>query len=328
MRRVNIFLLVTLCVCAGSITRAVDTNSLVWQPERNQVSADLHGEALWPLLEDIAHQTGWHIFVEPGASHNASARFRDLPAGEALPKLLGDLNYAMVPQTNGPQQLYVFKTTMYHATQRVTAPPKAAPMKHVANQLLVKLKPGADIDAIAKAHGAKVVSRNDKLGIYLLQLPDASATDTALAGLKTDPQVASVDYNYIFDAPPTPQPLASAPAGAAPVSLTLSPNTPTDPCTPIVGLIDTGVQSLGSQLDQFMLPAINVTGDTTALSTTTPTHGTAMAYTIVNGVSQQNKSSSLRTLPGNAPGVSGGPPSDAGNSSSVRILPVNVFGNS
>ena len=28
------------------------------------------------------------------------------------------------------------------------------------------------------------------------------ATDTALAGLKTDPDVAAVDYNYIFDAPP------------------------------------------------------------------------------------------------------------------------------
>ena len=151
---------------------------LVWQADRDQVSADIHGEALWPLLEDIAHQTGWHIFVEPGASHNASVKFQNLPAGEALPKLLGNLNYAMVPQTNGPQQLYVFKTTMYNATQRVTAPPKAAPMKHVANQLLVKLKPGADIDALAKARGAKIVARNDKLGIYLLEFSRCRARPT------------------------------------------------------------------------------------------------------------------------------------------------------
>jgi len=303
MRRASFFLSVALLVCAGLAARAAETNSLVWQPELNRVTAELHGQSLWPLLEDIAHQTGWHIFVEPGASHNASVKFRDLPAGEALAKLLGTLNYAMVPRTNGPQELYVFKTALHNATQRVVAPAKAPPMKHVANQLLVRLKPGADIDAIAKAHGAKVVSRNDKLGIYLLELSDTSTTDAALAALKTDPQVASVDYNYIFEAPPTPQPLANAPAGAAPVSLTLSPNTPTDPCNPVVGLIDTGVQSLGSQLDKFMMPAVNVTGDTTTLSTTTPTHGTAMAQTILNGVSKQ------------------------GNSSSVRILPVNVFGN-
>jgi hypothetical protein len=244
MSRVNLWLVVALAVGWGVAARAVETNSLVWQPERNRVSAEFHGEALWPLLEEIAHQTGWHIFVEPGASHNTSVKFGDLPAGEALSKLLGNLNYAMVPRTNSPQELYVFKTSMHNATQRVAVPAKVAPMKHVAHQLLVRLKPGADIDSIAKAHGAKVVSRNDKLGIYLLEFSDASATDTSLAGLKTDSQVASVDYNYLFDAPPAPQAIANAPAGAAPVSLTLNPNTPTDPCTPVVGLIDMGVQSL------------------------------------------------------------------------------------
>lgn len=304
MRRVNPLLLVALLVWSSITARAAETNSLVWLAEHNQVSADIHGESLWPLLEDLAHQTGWNIFVEPGASHTASVKFQNLPAGEALSKLLGTLNYAIVPQTNGTQQLYVFKTTMDNATQRVTAPPKVAPMRHVANQLLVKLKPGADIDALAKARGAKVVSRNDKLGIYLLEFSDGTATDTALAGLKTDPNVASVDYNYLFDAPVAPQPLATAPANAGPVSLSLNPNTASDPCTPIVGLIDMGTQSLGSQLDPFMLKSINVTGDDTTLSSTTPTHGTAMAETILRAVSQQ------------------------GNSSSVRILPVNVYGNS
>ena len=301
--RAKIFPLLTLLVCATTLLRAAETNSLVWQADRDQISADIHGEALWPLLEDIAHQTGWHIFVEPGANHDASVKFRDLRAGEALRKLLGNLNYALVPQTNGPQELYVFTTTMHNATLPVAAaPPKIVPMKHLANELLVKLKPGADIDAIAKALGAKVVARNDKLGLYRLQFGDAASTDSALASLKTNPDVAAVDYNYIFDKPVTPQPLANAPAG--PVALTLNPNTATDPCNPVVGLIDTGLQSLGSQLDPFLMNAINVTGDTNVLSTSLPTHGTAMAETILRAVSQQ------------------------GNSSSVRILPVNVYGNS
>jgi thermitase len=303
MRRAKIFLLLTLLVCAALFARATGTNSLVWQADRDRVSADIRGEALWPLLEDIAHQTGWHIFVEPGASQIADVKFRDLPEGEALRKLLGNLNYALVPQTNGPQELYVFTTTMRQATQPVQAAnPVVKRQRHVTNELLVKLKPGADIDAIAKALGAKVVGRDDKLGIYRLQFADEAAMETALASLKTNPDVAAVDYNYIFDRPSAPQQIASAPTG--PVTLTLNPNSASDPCNPIVGLIDTGMQSLGSQLDPFLMKAINVTGDTTTLSATDPTHATAMAQTILRAVSQQGASSSVRILPVDVYGAS------------------------
>jgi thermitase len=303
--RVKVLLVLALVGGWALLGRAAGTNLLVWQADRNQVSADIRGESLWPLLEDIAHQTGWHIFVEPGAAHEASVKFRNLTAGDALQKLLGDLNYAFVPQTNGPQELYVFSTTIQHATQQVAAKTaRPAPVKrHVANQLMVHLKSGANIDAIAKAHGAKVISRNDKLGIYLLEFSDASTTDSALTSLQTDPQVASVDYNYQFDPPVTPQQLAST-GGTGPVSLTLDSNNSSDPCNPVVGLIDTGVQSLGSSLDPFVMKSVNVTGDSTSLSATTPTHGTAMAQTILRAVSQQSSSSSVRILPVNVYGSS------------------------
>ena len=284
-----------------SVRAATETNSLVWQADRDRVTADIRSEALWPLLEDIAHQTGWNIFVEPGAAHNASTKFSGLPAGEALRKLLGNLNYALVPQTNAPQQLYVFTTTMHNATQRVAATPvKRAPMPHVANELLVKLKPGADIEAIARALGAKVTGRDDKLGIYRLQFADAAATDAALGSLKTNPDVAAVDYNYIFDKPVPPQQIANAPTG--PVALTLDPNSSSDPCNPVVGLIDTSMQSLGSQLDPFLMKGIDVTGDNCPPSVDTPTHATAMAETILRAVSQQSSSSSVRILPVNVYG--------------------------
>lgn len=142
------------------------------------------------------------------------------------------------------------------------------------------------------------------MGIYLLEFSDANATDNALASLKADPSVAAVDYNYVYAPPVTPQPLATVPAGAGPFSLTLDPATANDPCNPVVGLIDTGIQSLGSQLDPFVLNGTNVTGDATVLSSTTPTHATAMAETILRAISKQS------------------------GSSSVRILPVNVYGNS
>ncbi|HEY5041095.1 MAG TPA: S8 family serine peptidase [Verrucomicrobiae bacterium] len=329
MRRYKISLLLAPVVLASTLLHAAaETNSLVWNPANDRVSADVRGEALWPLLEDIAHQTGWRIFVEPETARNVDVKFSDLPSGDALHKLLGDLNFAFVPQTNGPSQLYIFKTRQENATLRVPAAPvaKAGPQKHVPNQLLLKLKPGADIDAIAKLYGANVIGRDDKLGIYLLEFPDAAAADAALAQLKNNSDVAAVDYNYIFDPLPMPQQIANPPSG--PVKLTLNPpTTPNDPCNPVVGLIDTRMQSLGSELDPFILKPISVVGDaattpagsTQAQSTgsavalfspqqvsgtasTLPTHGTAMAETILRAVSQV-----------------------AGGSSSVRILPVQVF---
>lgn len=297
------FTVIVIGLCPALVLSAVaQTNSIVWRPTADRVDADVRGLSLSNLLEQITAQTGWRVYVEPGTTHRASTKFKNLPPGDALRMLFGDLNFALVPQTNSAPHLYVFKTRMENATQLVRSPKRVVP-KHVPNELLVKLKPGANIDALAKAIGAKVIGRNDKLGIYRLQFADAAATDAALGQLKTNSDVEDVDYNYVYDPPPMPQPLADAPMG--PVSLTLDPSTPNDPCSPVVGLIDTPVQSLGSQLDPFVLKPISVTGNANPCSTDI-THGTAMAQTVLRGVSQQNSGT----------GSGGG---------KVRILPVNVY---
>ena len=286
------------CLCLALVSGAgAQSNSLVWNTSAGRVNADIHGEPLWPLLEDIAHQTGWHIFVEPGSTRNASTKFKDLPPDDALRMLLGDLNFAFVPQTNGPDFLYVFTTSRENATQPVRLEkPVVKQQQHVPNQLMVKLKPGADIDALAKALGAKVVARDDKTGIYLLEFPDAAATDAALAALKGNSDVASVDYNYIYDAPPAPQVAANAPPASTP-ALTLDSSTPNDPCSPVVGLIDTQVQSLGSQLNPIMLNPISVVGNLPTNNSPVPTHGTAMANALVQAIAQSsNGKSSVRIL--------------------------------
>ena len=298
MHRTKIFLLLALTVCCATFLRAATvTNSIVWDNATGHVDADVHGEKLWPLLEDIAHQTGWHIFVEPGITQTTDAKFSRLPSSEALRKLLGDLNFALVPKTNEPSQLYVFTTRMENATQPVKpVKPVVKRQRHVANELIVKLKPGADIDALAKSLGAKVVGRDDKLGIYRLEFPDAAATDAALAKLQNNSDVAAVDYNYIFDPPPAPRAIANTPASSTP-PLTLETPKQNDPCSPVVGLIDTQVQSLGSQLDPIMLPAISVVGDLATNNSPVPTHGTAMANSIWQAIAQaSNGKSPVRIL--------------------------------
>src|SRR5271154_1560 len=249
--------------------RAANTNSLVWRTGTDRVSADVHGELLWPLLEDLAHQTGWHIFVEPDTERSASVKFNNLPSGEALKMLLGDLNFALVPKTNAPAQLYVFRTTMQNATRQVLAR-KAA--RRIANELLIRVKPGTDIDALAKMFGAKITGRIDKLGIYRLQFADAAAADAALAQLKNDSDVLDVDYNYYLDPPP-----------------------PASDCSKvIIGLPDTAVQPLGD-LDKFISKRISVADGSP--NTSTLLHGTGMAQTILAAVAKaQSGGSSVQIV--------------------------------
>jgi len=317
MHRAKFILLLMLVSSLLLSARANGTNSIVWHTATDRVSADVRGEALWPLLENIAHQTGWHIFVEPGTDRKTDVKFNDLPRGQALKKLLGDLNFAFVPQTNRPDFLYVFTTTMQAAIQRVTETNTA---KHVANELLVKVKAGTDIDALAKSVGAQVVGRDDALGIYRLRFANEADMEAALVKLKNNPDVEAVGYNYIYDAPVAARPAADIPAQS--ISLALDPAKKGDPCSPIIGSIDTKPQPLGGGLDQFVLPTISVADGSSGGSGSArtqslnesngryatqqasaagavvgPTHGTSMIETILRAVSQQSSSSSVRILP-------------------------------
>jgi hypothetical protein len=134
---------------------AADT--LRW--ETNKVSADIKSTDLTAVLEKIAAVTGWHVFVEPETLHTVSAKFNNLTPGEALHKLLGDVNFFLLPDAKQPK-LYVFRTRMQNATQMVhPAPigPKETKSKVIPNELIVRLKPGAKIEDLAKLLGAKVV---------------------------------------------------------------------------------------------------------------------------------------------------------------------------
>ena len=253
---------------------AAGTNSLVWHKAADRVDADVRGMALWPLLEQIAVAADWRVYVEPGATRIASAKFKDLPSGDALKMLLGDLNFALVPQTNAPARLYVFTTKMLNATRLVGAGKSA---KRVANELLLKVKPGTDMDALARLLGAKITGRLDKLGIYRLQFDDAATADAALGRIQNDSDVLAVDYNYYFDPEPSAQAISSAPVG--PLSLQLNP--PPDSGKIIVGLPDTAVQPLGD-LEKFMLNRLSVADGQSSDSGLN--HGTGMAQAILQGI--------------------------------------------
>ena len=184
-----------------------------------------------------------------------------------------------------------------------SAPPtprRPAPRaKLIPNELIVRLKPGAKIDDLAKLLGAKVTGRIDSLNAYRLQFEDQAAADAARQQLAGNPDVASVDSNYSIDRPPL-RPGRRARTCRRRRSCSSSRRPATGRI--IVGLVDTAVQPLGNGLDSFLLKPISVAGDA-QLDPNAPSHGTSMAETILRSLAAMTK-----------------------GSSSVQILPVDVYG--
>jgi hypothetical protein len=146
------------------------------------------------------------------------------------------------------------------------------------------------------------VGKIDELNAYRLQFPDEAAAEAARAELAANPDVASVESNYVVDAPPLPQKLDQAGA-PGPVSLKLDPPA-SEACRVVVGLIDTAVRPTGGSFDKFLLKSLSVAGESN-FDPTTPSHGPSMMQNILLGASSTSK-----------------------GSSSMQIISVDVYGRS
>lgn len=296
---------VVIVLCAVA-TASADT--LSWNTNKDQVTADIQSVPLLHLLEAVAQVTGWHVYVESNTTFTASSKFRDLPAGEALRHLLGNLNFALVPQTNSNPRLYVFHSSQANATLRVrpadlnAASPKGTNI--ISNELIVRLKPGVRPESLACLQTAKIVGHIDSLNAYQVRFEDAEAAAAARTCLSGEPNVLSVESNFSIDAPNPIQRLNSNIAN----NLDLKIKPQTGDCDVVVALVDTSVASLGKNLDAFLLPRVSVISDGNSPpptgNSTDPNHGTAMAETILTSI---NAATSGKT--------------------SVKILSVDVYGN-
>jgi hypothetical protein len=280
---------------------ALAADTLAWDTKHDRVTADIKSTPLFDVLDHIAGVTGWTVFVEPDTARRVSVKFKDLPPGEALHLMLGELNYVLIPGTNVHSGLYVFRTTRQNATQIIRAAKPAAQAsakpKIMPNELILRLKPGAKIDDIARLLGAKVIGRIDSLNAYRLQFNDQDSTDAARQQLASNADVASVENNIVIDRPESATPVA---VGAPPLNLQLSP--PPASGRIQVGLLDTALQPLGNGLDAFVEKQVSLAGDP-QLDPSTPSHGTLMAETILSTLQQVDQ-----------------------GKTSVQILPVDFFG--
>lgn len=282
-----------VCVATLLVHTSLAAGRLEWRGQENKVTAEITSGELVSVLEQIASATGWHIYVEPGTRHAVSTKFKDRTVGEALHALLGNLSYVRVPaEGNAPAKLYVFRTTREEATQRITARKQDPTAKPIPNELIVKVKPGVNIDELAAKLGAKVLGRAAAANTYRLGFDSPEAAEAARRQLENSPDVEGVDSNFWMHRPEMSESLN--PAGNNGVNL--KPRTQGECSGTVVGLIDTAVQPTGTSADQFLLPSISVAGQPTALPSE-PTHGTSMFMELLQGASQKQTESSMQVLP-------------------------------
>jgi hypothetical protein len=284
---------------------AVAADSLDWNRSENRVDAEIKSWPLARVLRDIASATGWQVYVEPHTEHTVTARFDDLKPADALRRLLGDLNFALLPQTAGPPKLFVYRHSVEGATELVRASKDRKP-KPIGNELLVTLKPGArgGIDGLGKRLGAEVVGRLDGAGGYRLRFKDEAAARKARATLEEEDDTTSIETNLELAPPAVLEPLAMSSPEALPLKPDISPSTD----KVVVGLIDTVVQGQASGLRDFLQPGLALLGEY-APPGDQITHGTAMAETILDGIARalEDRGDRSRSVP-------------------VSILPVDVYG--
>jgi hypothetical protein len=278
---------------------AADT--LNWNTNNNLVSADISSVPLIRLLEGVSQLTGWHVYLESNANRIVSAKFRELPSGEALRTLLGSLNFALVPETNSRPRLYVFHTLQRNATLLLQPGgingPDRMSSNAVPNELLITLKPGANIGALSCLEDAKVNGRLANLNTFRVTFEDEASARAARECLTGHPDVESIESNLSIDRPHPAHRLDDNLAS----EFNLSVKDPDGECKVIIGLIDTRVDSLGQELDKFLLPGISVVEGTQ--SSAGLGHGSAMAETMLRSLQETT-----------------------GGKTSVKILPVDVYG--
>ncbi len=297
---------VALAAWLGAAALGSAADSLVWRAAQDRVDADIRGWDLPRLLDQLAEATGWDVFVEPGTKlrRPVTLRFQKLTTGQALDRLIGELSYGLVPQRTGPDKLLVFSTSRDGATERVKRRARPGTEKRIPNELVVLLNPNGDedIDKLAARLNAKIAGRSDKLGAHRLQFADEAAAEAARRELLANDDV-SVDYNYPVQRPADPN--APAASGVVAPSLGLKAGAGPDASQFIIAMVDTPIQSLPAPFKDFMLPSVSVAGPATQ-GGTMPTHGTSMAEAALYGLDRSTDAAM----------------------SSVKFLPVDVYGNS
>jgi hypothetical protein len=281
---------------------------LTWRKNKS-ADARIDNLPLPKMLSRLSTATGWKIFLQPGLDQNISVQFQNAAQGDALKLLLGNLSYALVPQTGGVSKLYVYKTSLSDATALVEPDRASRPKNWLEKEMIISLAPGSkqDVDKLAAELGGKVVAKSEALNAYRLEFPDAETAEAARQKIASRDDLAYQD-NFSYERPAnssggTPSPQSLFPIDPKPVPRGEQV---------VVALVDTPLQPLDSQMQGFILPSIHLHGEPGPLPSD-PTHATSMALDFFNSYAF-------------AKSFNSGQEADAFGR--VRLLPIDIYGSS
>jgi hypothetical protein len=253
------------------------------------------------VLARLSAQTGWRVWIEDGIESQARpqirAQFRNLPAREALPRILGGLNYSLTTSSTGRRELKVFATQARSSNREIMADEGEGV---IANELIVRSKSGSKLDAqrLADLKGATLVGTNRVSGAYRVRFDsDLQAEDTKRT-LANESEDLAIENNQQFEAPDAPVAVSGMTAPPLRLTATVRP----DGNRRVIALIDSAPQPLAPAFQSFLLPTVDVVSGGPASGG--PSHGTSMAEAMVRGLSAGSTETSTRIQPYNVYGAS------------------------
>jgi hypothetical protein len=252
------------------------------------------------VLARLSAQTGWRVWIEDGIETQARpqirAQFRNLTAREALPRILGGLNYSLTTSSTGRRELKVFATQARSSTHEIMADEGEGV---IANELIVRSKSGSKLDAqrLADLKGATLVGTNGVSGAYRVRFDSDLQAEDAKRTLSAESEDLAVENNQRLEAPDAPIPVAGLTAPPLRLTATVRP----DGTRRVIALIDSAPQPLAPAFQSFLLPTVDVVAGTSASGN--PSHGTSMAEAMVRGLSAGTAETSTRIQPYNVYGA-------------------------
>jgi hypothetical protein len=117
--------LVAALILALSVDRAgaAAREHITFNAARRQLDAEIESWPLEKVLARLGAATGWRVYVVPDTEDTVTTSFRQLDTGDALRRLLGAFNFALLPQSDGSTALFVFRRSAGEATRLVARRP-------------------------------------------------------------------------------------------------------------------------------------------------------------------------------------------------------------
>jgi len=264
----------------------VTTSAFVLQVKGDWLTLNAEKTPLREILLRLS-ESGIRIQIDPEINPPITASFENRDIQKALESILKGLDHVLIWESSqgssGPlpkfAEIQVFRPGQKDlmrplrkaSTLAIARNPKDGSF-YVKDEILIRLKPGADISELVKLlkeTGGILVGSYPGLGIYKVRLPQGSDVPGLVEEIKKQGGVGVAEPNYAYAVPPMPGEL-----DWTPFRQSYADAYPQPKGTPIA-ILDSGLKT-DAGLDKFVLASLDALNPDQPISDTAG-HGTQMA---------------------------------------------------